>query len=160
MNYDYDDINQGYEESSGFSGFAFFAGLAVGAGLMFLMDPQAGRRRRTLIREKAVSYGNDITQYAGEKGRHLRSIAEGRMAEARNTIEQARQNLGNVPGIGEVVNRVSGGTANTGTGNTGTGNTGATSGNLGGTGSTGGFGANSGNSGDAGLDFPTGTRGR
>jgi hypothetical protein len=33
----------------------FISGLAVGAGLMFLMDPKLGRARRAYLREKSFS---------------------------------------------------------------------------------------------------------
>jgi hypothetical protein len=32
------------------------AGVAIGTGLMFLLDPQAGRRRRALVRDKTVRW--------------------------------------------------------------------------------------------------------
>ncbi len=66
------------------------AGVAIGSGLMFLLDPQAGRRRRALVRDKTVRWsrltGNAVeTSFRRIEGtrrgvvatvRHLRSVEE------------------------------------------------------------------------------------
>lgn len=38
--------------------------LAAGAALMFYLDPQQGRRRRAMVRDKGASLGNDMKDYA------------------------------------------------------------------------------------------------
>jgi gas vesicle protein len=70
--------------------------LALGAGLMFLLDPTQGRRRRALIRDKAVSYTNEATRYAQSTGRHLSNKAQGlahRAGEAASQVKDQAQNL-------------------------------------------------------------------
>jgi hypothetical protein len=64
----------------------FFAGAAMGAGLMFLLDPRGGKRRRALIRDK-VMRGSRLARLYGEKlGRHAAS-------EARGGIEERKAHL-------------------------------------------------------------------
>ncbi|HKB03317.1 MAG TPA: YtxH domain-containing protein [Gemmataceae bacterium] len=65
---------------------AFLTGLCVGAAAMYLFDPQGGRRRRALIRDKAYSWANDAQEYAGKKARHLSNEARGLAHEARALI--------------------------------------------------------------------------
>ena len=65
---------------------AFLAGAAIGAGLMYLFDPQGGRRRRALIRDKAVSWANDAGEYAEKTARHLGNRAQGLAHEARKAV--------------------------------------------------------------------------
>ncbi len=59
-------------------------GMAMGAGLMFVFDPQAGRRRRALMRDKTYSWANDARDLAEQKARHLANQAQGVMAESRS----------------------------------------------------------------------------
>ncbi|HEX9109182.1 MAG TPA: BON domain-containing protein [Longimicrobiales bacterium] len=61
----------------------FVAGLAVGAGLMFLLDPGAGRRRRALIRDKVVRAGHEISDSSGEMRTRVRNRVKGIVAETR-----------------------------------------------------------------------------
>jgi hypothetical protein len=61
--------------------------LALGAGLMLLFDPNAGRARRAWIRDKAMRYSNDTGEYMRRTGRHLRNKAQGVAAEARNMVQ-------------------------------------------------------------------------
>jgi hypothetical protein len=65
---------------------AFLTGLAVGAGLMYLLDPQGGRRRRAVVRDKVLSWAGDTAGYAGKKGRHLGNVARGMAHEARSLV--------------------------------------------------------------------------
>jgi YtxH-like protein len=65
---------------------AFLTGLALGVGLMYLLDPQAGRRRRALVRDKAHSWANDAEDYAEKTARHLRNKAQGVVHEARSAV--------------------------------------------------------------------------
>jgi hypothetical protein len=61
-------------------------GMAMGAGLMYVFDPQAGRRRRALMRDKTYSWANDARELAEKKARHLGNQAQGVMAEARSSV--------------------------------------------------------------------------
>ncbi|HJZ93789.1 MAG TPA: hypothetical protein VKD90_16275 [Gemmataceae bacterium] len=66
---------------------AFLTGLALGVGLMYFLDPQAGRRRRALVRDKAYSWANDAEEYAERTARHLRNKAHGAIREAQTAVE-------------------------------------------------------------------------
>jgi gas vesicle protein len=63
--------------------------LALGAGLMFLLDPAQGRRRRALIRDKAVSAARRTQHYVQQKGRHWSNKAQGLAAETPSFTSQA-----------------------------------------------------------------------
>lgn len=54
-----------------------------GAGLMFLLDPRRGARRRTLIRDKAFRTLNDSTTGLRRTGGYLRDSSRGLVAETR-----------------------------------------------------------------------------
>jgi len=53
---------------------------------MYLLDPQGGRRRRALIRDKAYGWANDAQEYAGKTARHLGNVAHGMVHEARSAV--------------------------------------------------------------------------
>lgn len=67
--------------------------LALGAGLMFLLDPAQGRRRRALIRDKAYSAAVRTGRYAQKTGRHWSNKAQGLAAEARGLASQAKEKV-------------------------------------------------------------------
>ena len=56
---------------------AGLAGFGLGALAMFLLDPDSGRRRRTVARDKAVGAVNDVTEAASSKARDLQNRAKG-----------------------------------------------------------------------------------
>ena len=56
---------------------AFLAGASFGAGLMFMLDPQQGRRRRALARDQAVRLAHDAEDAAGVVDRDMRNRARG-----------------------------------------------------------------------------------
>ena len=58
-------------------------GAALGAGLMALMDPGRGRRRRAFVRDKATSTARKVGQAAGKTWRDLSHRAEAVASEAR-----------------------------------------------------------------------------
>ncbi len=62
------------------------AGVGVGVGLMYLLDPDRGARRRALIRDKAIGMKNDLTQMAEAKATHMRNKAQGLLHEAKSTF--------------------------------------------------------------------------
>jgi hypothetical protein len=53
------------------------AGVGAGAGLMYLLDPQQGRRRRALVRDKAVSLAHQAQGAAEMVRRDARNRARG-----------------------------------------------------------------------------------
>jgi uncharacterized protein YwbE len=62
---------------------AVMAGLGIGAGLMFFLDPERGRRRRALIQNKLTRSSNISLDGLGATGRDLRHRAEGAAARVR-----------------------------------------------------------------------------
>ncbi|HEY5883631.1 MAG TPA: BON domain-containing protein [Pyrinomonadaceae bacterium] len=71
---------------------AFVTGIGLGAGAMFLLDPDRGRRRRALIRDKAVNLSNTGKDALDKTARDLRNRATGVIAETK-----ARLSQGHVP---------------------------------------------------------------
>jgi osmotically-inducible protein OsmY len=66
---------------------SFLAGAAIGAGLMFLLDPDRGTRRRALARDQALSAGRRAGDQLGAKARHLGNRARGLVASARSRFQ-------------------------------------------------------------------------
>ena len=64
------------------------AGLLTGAGLMYLMDPDRGARRRALVRDQAVRARHRLAEGAEATGRDLRNRAKGTAAELRSRFRR------------------------------------------------------------------------
>lgn len=60
----------------------FLLGLVLGAGLMYVLDPDRGRRRRALVRDQVVHAGHELGDVVSAKARHLSNQARGVAAEA------------------------------------------------------------------------------
>lgn len=58
----------------------------LGALVMYLYDPKGGRRRRALIRDKAVGLTNDAREAIGKKTRDLSNRAQGVVHEAKSML--------------------------------------------------------------------------
>src|SRR5687767_2633542 len=56
---------------------SFLAGASLGAGLMYILDPQMGGRRRALARDKMVRLGHEAQDAARVVGTDLRNKAQG-----------------------------------------------------------------------------------
>jgi hypothetical protein len=87
---------------------ALVGGLGLGAALMYLFDPDRGRRRRALIRDKAEGAANKAGDYAGKMSRDLRNRAYGMVAETKSIfrheevtddvlVDRVRSTLGRYP---------------------------------------------------------------
>ncbi len=61
----------------------FLGGMFLGAVLMFLLDPTAGRRRRHLIRDKGGRGGRELSGVADTTMTRIRNRAQGLIAETR-----------------------------------------------------------------------------
>jgi osmotically-inducible protein OsmY len=61
----------------------FALGVAVGAGMVYLLDPDKGRRRRALIRDQLLHVGHELDDAARSGSRHVRNRAFGLAHEAR-----------------------------------------------------------------------------
>jgi hypothetical protein len=62
--------------------------LGLGMGLMYISDPNAGRRRRALLRDKAQSYWYNTGNVLGQKARDTQNRARGLVAEARQRLRR------------------------------------------------------------------------
>jgi hypothetical protein len=63
------------------------AGIGIGAGLMYLLDPERGSARRKMVGDKLVAWTNDLTDAAGATARDLRDRAKGVVPEARGAVQ-------------------------------------------------------------------------
>ena len=66
-------------------------GMLLGAGIMYLLDPDRGARRRALIRDQMVHGANELEGLGGgmaSKARHFRNRARGAMVEARHRMHE------------------------------------------------------------------------
>ena len=84
---------------------AVLTGLGVGAGLMYFLDPERGRRRRALVRDQITHSANISADAVGATGRDLTHRATGAVARVRGSwrrgpvddavlIERVRAQLG------------------------------------------------------------------
>src|SRR5687767_5517619 len=67
---------------------SFLGGLAVGVGLMYLIDPNAGARRRALMRDQAVRGLHRSSEFLGKARRDLRHRASGVAAGVRHRLDR------------------------------------------------------------------------
>lgn len=81
-------------------------GLAMGAGVMYILDPQLGRRRRALARDQLIHFSKVARRFSFKKARHITNRAKGVVAEARtNVIPMVRPMVRN--GITSIQNKLS-----------------------------------------------------
>lgn len=72
---------------------ALVGGLGLGAALMYLFDPDRGRGRRALIREKAEDAANKAGEYAEKVSQDLRDRASEVISEAKGIFKGADSQL-------------------------------------------------------------------
>jgi osmotically-inducible protein OsmY len=65
-------------------GLAFVTGLGIGTGLMFLFDPNQGRRRRALLRDKCIWAARKTGETFEGTARDLRNRAQGVIYEVQS----------------------------------------------------------------------------
>lgn len=71
----------------------FVLGALMGAGVMYLLDPDRGRRRRARLRDRFVHGAHeaeDLGGAAASTARHVRNRARGMLAETRARMLEAR----------------------------------------------------------------------
>ena len=78
--------------------WTLLSGLGLGAGLMFLLDPERGRRRRALVRDKAVHYGKVTGRTLRGTSKHLSNKRHGLAAEVKGKLERLEERQ--EPGLG------------------------------------------------------------
>ena len=64
----------------------FLLGLGAGAALMYVLDPDRGRRRRALIHDKAVALSHDASDVINKTAKDLSNRAYGIAAEASKAV--------------------------------------------------------------------------
>ncbi len=69
------------------SGLLMLGCVGLGLGLMYMLDPSAGSRRRALVRDKARSYWKDTGKAIGKTVRDAQNRALGVAAEARQRLK-------------------------------------------------------------------------
>lgn len=62
---------------------AFFTGLGVGASVMFILDPDRGKRRRALVRDQVTHLANCSTEFVEKRSRDIRNRVSGVIADTR-----------------------------------------------------------------------------
>jgi hypothetical protein len=80
-------------------------GAGVGAGLMYLLDPQGGRGRRAVAKDKSVSALKKGGQAAAKTSRHLGNKTKGLIAEAGSKLRDSDLvgNLGDLKDQGQAL---------------------------------------------------------
>jgi len=84
-------------------------GALIGAGVMYLLDPDGGRRRRAVLRDQLVSAGHKTSDAVGATSRDVTNRARGVVAELRGRLrrehvdddklrERVRARIGSVVG--------------------------------------------------------------
>lgn len=66
---------------------AILGGIGVGAGLMYLLDPDRGNRRRALIRDKMVKLNRQTQEAVGGRVHDIGNRAKGMLHEAKSAFE-------------------------------------------------------------------------
>ena len=66
---------------------AILGGIGVGAGLMYLLDPDRGNRRRALIRDKMVKLNRQTQETVSGRVNDLSNRAKGMLHEAKSVFE-------------------------------------------------------------------------
>jgi hypothetical protein len=77
-------MNDNNKTLSSISGLGI--GLFLGAGLMYYLDPDRGRRRRALVIDQAVHLKRETGEFVDRKARHFGNRARGIVAEAKGAI--------------------------------------------------------------------------
>lgn len=67
-------------------GLTLISAAGVGAGLMYLFDPDRGKRRRALLRNKAIHFGKITGDAAGKTRRDIRNHLRGALAEVNSVF--------------------------------------------------------------------------
>jgi len=72
---------------------ALLAGAGLGAGLMYIFDPQMGRRRRALARDKTVSLAHEAQDAAEVVAKDMKNRAQGLASGDLSVLAGGRQAL-------------------------------------------------------------------
>jgi hypothetical protein len=87
----------------------FVSGMLVGAAVVYLLDPDRGRRRRALLRDRLAHGANELEEVGGwldTRSRHLRNRASGALVEAGARLNREQVDDRKVRGVDRVENRL------------------------------------------------------
>jgi len=76
-------------QMQGASSLLMLGCVGLGVGLMYMCDPQVGRRRRALVRDKALSYWQRTGSFIGKTTRDARNRTRGLVSGARTRLTSA-----------------------------------------------------------------------
>jgi hypothetical protein len=62
------------------------AAFGLGAAIMYVLDPDSGRRRRAVARDRALRAANDTQEAIEDTARDLRNRAQGTVAEVKGVF--------------------------------------------------------------------------
>ena len=62
--------------------------MGLGAGMMYVLDPELGRRRHALVRDKAQAYWRRMGKFINQTARDTRQRTYGLIAETRRRSER------------------------------------------------------------------------
>jgi hypothetical protein len=66
------------------------AAFGVGAAIMYILDPESGRRRRAYARDKTLEAADDVVDTVKDTARGLRNRAQNTVAEVGETARSLR----------------------------------------------------------------------
>ncbi len=69
-----------------FRSIDFYRGLVMGLGAMYLLDPERGRTRRALLRDRAVRASHAVQDFLGKSSRDMSRRATGAVAQAASRL--------------------------------------------------------------------------
>ena len=75
-------------------GLLVLGGIGIGAGIMYLLDPDRGRTRRAHLKDQAVGRASDAGHAIGSKARDIRNRAQGVVAESKSLLGKGQQQKG------------------------------------------------------------------
>jgi Flp pilus assembly protein TadB len=76
------------------------SGVGIGAGLMYLFDPEGGNRRRALIRDKAIKLNRQTRETIEAKTKDLSNRAKGVVHELKSAASSENESATGEPATG------------------------------------------------------------
>jgi hypothetical protein len=73
---------------------ALVGGIGIGAALMYVLDPERGKRRRAMARDRAVALANKTGRAFAKTSRDLNNRAKGVAAEVRSAVSRGEKMIG------------------------------------------------------------------
>ncbi len=67
--------------------WSLVSGASLGAGLMYFLDPDRGRRRRALMRDKGIRWSRKTREFAGSTSRDMQNRAKGMGAAVKAWVQ-------------------------------------------------------------------------